>query len=72
LAKERKKGKEEAHSSLERFERREGEEELLGAFLEEERAHEVKGLGEAIAWYYSTMESRPWIMGYILCEGAFI
>jgi hypothetical protein len=45
------KGKDETHSSLERFERRGEEEELLGVFLEEERAHEVKGLGGALAWY---------------------
>jgi hypothetical protein len=36
------KGKDETHSSLERFERRGGGEELLGAYLKEERAHQVK------------------------------
>jgi hypothetical protein len=41
------KGNEEAHSSLKRFERRGGEEELLGTYLEEEREHEDKGLGGA-------------------------
>jgi hypothetical protein len=50
LSKERLKeviGKDEIHSSLERR----GGGELLGAYLEEERAHEVKSLGGAIAWF---------------------
>jgi hypothetical protein len=34
-----------------RFERRGKGEELLGAFFEEERTHEVKGLGGALAWH---------------------
>jgi hypothetical protein len=44
----------------------EEEKKLLGTFLEERRAHEVKSLRRCLAWVLACMEGYSWRLGHHL------